>query len=67
MSTITYLVGTVLFPRLVMDHRVKELRFRMRCLAVLAAVTLVGGVAVLTLHISKNQGRAVVVTSPFKK
>lgn len=67
MSTITYLVGSIFFPKLIMDHRVKELRFRMRVLAVLAALTLVGGVAALTLHISANQGRAITVGKLLKR
>ncbi len=52
MSTITYLVGSIFFPKLIMDHRVKELRFRMRVLAVLAAL---------------NQGRAITVGKLLKR
>jgi hypothetical protein len=67
MSTITYLVGSILFPKLVMDNRVRELKVRMRLLAALGALVLVGGVAVLTLHVSHNQGRSVPVGTPFKR
>jgi hypothetical protein len=67
MSTLTYLIGSIFFPKLVMDHRVKELRVRMRWLGAISAIALVGGVALVTLHVSQNQGRSVVVGKLLKR
>jgi hypothetical protein len=65
-SSITYLVGSIFFPKLVMDHRVHELRKRMRLISVISATLLVLGVAAVTLHVSKHPFRPVVAVKPIR-
>jgi hypothetical protein len=63
-NSITCLVGSIFFPKLVMDHRVRELRKRMRLISVVSAALLVMGVVALTLHVSKHPFRPVISLKP---